>query len=63
MRRLSVMTKQRLDRRINDIETLRRETAAWAEQRNKAQIGVDWQFTNEKARVKLKYLYPQIKLK
>jgi hypothetical protein len=60
---LSVMTKQCLDRRIGDIETLRRETAAWAEQRNEAQIGVDWQFTNDKARVKLKHLYPQVKLK
>ncbi|MBK5967396.1 hypothetical protein Thiosp_02295 [Thiorhodovibrio litoralis] len=60
---LSAMTKQCLDRRIGDIETLCRETTAWADQRNEAQIGVEWQFTNDKARVKLKHLYPQVKLK
>ncbi|EGV29779.1 transposase [Thiorhodococcus drewsii AZ1] len=60
---LGVMTKPCLNRRISEVETLRRETAAWAQQRNEAQIGVDWQFTNEKARVKPKHLYPQVKLK
>ena len=31
-----------------------------AEERNKAQTGVDWQFTTAKARTKLKRLYPKI---
>ncbi|MBT8420368.1 MAG: IS630 family transposase [Gammaproteobacteria bacterium] len=60
---LSVFTKQCLGRRICDIETLRREAKAWSSHRNAAQCGVDWQFTNDKARVKLKRLYPKIKLK
>lgn len=60
---LSVFTTQCLDRRIADIETLRREAKAWAERRNAAQIGVDWQFTNEDARTKLKRLYPKIEMK
>lgn len=60
---LSVLTKQCLNRRIPEIETLRRETTAWAEQRNQEQAGVDWQFTTEAARVKLKRLYPQYQAK
>jgi hypothetical protein len=60
---LSVFTKQCLSRRIADIETLKREARAWADARNAAQIGVDWQFTNDQARTKLKHLYPQVKVK
>ncbi|MCB2262473.1 MAG: transposase [Candidatus Thiosymbion ectosymbiont of Robbea hypermnestra] len=56
---LSILTKQCLNRRIPEIETLRRETTAWAEQRNQEPAGVDWQFTTEAARIKRKRLYPQ----
>lgn len=56
---LSVFTQQCLKRRIADIDTLEHEAHAWARQRNAAQIGVDWQFTNELARTKLKRLYPK----
>ena len=59
---LSVLTKQCLSRRIANIETLRRETRAWAHRRNEAQTGVDWQFTTKDARTKLKRLYPQIQM-
>lgn len=57
---LSVLTKQCLNRRIPDIETLCNETKAWEHNRNKQQKGVDWQFKTEDARIKLKRLYPQI---
>jgi len=57
---LSAMTRQCLDRRIPDQETLERETAAWYAQRNQAQKAVDWQFTTADARIRLKRLYPQI---
>lgn len=58
---LSVMTKQCLDRRIPSIILLRSELAQWECARNKSQRGVDWQFTTETARIKLKRLYPQFK--
>ena len=58
---LSVLERQCLDRRIADRETLSREATAWAEQRNNAHVTVDWQFTTEDARIKLKRLYPVIK--
>jgi predicted AAA+ superfamily ATPase len=60
---LSVFTKQCLSRRIENIDTLRREAKAWAEARNAAQTGVVWQFTNEQARIKLRHLYPQVTMK
>ncbi len=59
---LRVFTQQCLGRRIPNIEMLRSEANAWGQHRNTAQRGVDWQFTTEKARVKLKRLYPEIKM-
>lgn len=58
---LSVLARQCLDRRIANRETLSREATAWAERRNNAHVTVDWQFTTEEARIKLKRLYPVIK--
>jgi hypothetical protein len=59
---LSVLARQCLDRRIPDLEALRREVAAWVATRNAAVAKVDWQFTTADARVKLKRLYPTIEL-
>jgi hypothetical protein len=53
-----VLSGQCLDRRIPDRATLEREVAAWEADRNANTRGVDWQFTTEDARVKLKRLYP-----
>ena len=55
---LSVLSRQCLDRRIDSAEKLRREVEAWEEDRNERMIGVDWRFTTDDARVKLKRLYP-----
>jgi DDE superfamily endonuclease len=54
----SVLSRQCLDRRIGDGETLAREVAAWEAPRNAAQARVDWRFTTDKARTKLARLYP-----
>ena len=59
---LSVFTKQCLDRRIPDMATLQQEAKALCRKRNAHQKAVDWQFTTEKARIKLKRLYPQIQM-
>jgi len=59
---LSVLATQCLDRRIPDLTTLTREVAAWERQRNAAQCRVDWRFTTQDARIKLKRLYPSIQL-
>jgi hypothetical protein len=57
---LSVLSEQCLDRRLADRATLEREVAAWEATRNLTSHGVDWRFTTEDARIKLKHLYPAI---
>lgn len=59
---LSAFTRQCLDGRKADLKTLRAEAAQWYLQRNKRQKNVDWQFTTDNARIKLKRLYPQIQM-
>jgi transposase len=56
----SVLSRQCLDRRIGNIETLQNEIGAWTQQRNAASKNIDWQFTTADARIKLKRLYPVI---
>lgn len=57
---LSVLVRQCLRRRLPGIEVLRREVAAWAEERNRQEASVDWRFTTPDARIKLRKLYPSI---
>lgn len=57
---LAHLASQCLDRRLPDKETLAREVAAWQGARNTNHTKADWQFTTEKARIKLKRLYPVI---
>lgn len=57
---LNATTRQCLDRRIEDIDILRREVSIWESERNEKCKSVDWQFTAEYARIKLKSLYPKI---
>ena len=55
---LSVMIRQCLNRRIDSIDTLRAEVGAWQDARDRIQAKVNWHFTTDDARVKLKRLYP-----
>lgn len=57
---LGILGRQCLSRRIDNIESLRREAKAWEAARDKDAAKVDWQFTTENARIKLKRLYPSI---
>ena len=57
---LNVLTGQCLNRRIDDIEVVRREVQAWQEARNNKNAKVNWQFTTEDARIKLSRLYPTL---
>ena len=57
---LSVLSRQCLDRRVPDKATLKMEVAAWQCRRNNAKARVDWRFTNDEARIKLKRLYPTL---
>ncbi len=55
---LSHLSRQCLNRRIPDQKTLKEEVTAWFEERNTREVKVNWQFTAQDARVKLKKLYP-----
>ena len=57
---LNVLTGQCLNRRIDNIEEVRRETIAWQSHRNNKKSTVNWQFTANDARIKLSRLYPLI---
>ena len=57
---LNVMTRQCLNRRIDNIEILRKELAAWEMERNETKANVNWQFRTKDARVKLISLYPDL---
>ena len=56
---LSVFSRQCLNRRIPDLETLRSEVEAWQAYRNQTANRVNWRFTTKDARIKLKRLYPK----
>jgi hypothetical protein len=58
---LSVLTRQALGDYIASQAKVATRALAWAAERNAKQIGIDWQFKTEDARIKLKKLYPNIK--
>ena len=57
---LAVLSRQCLDRRLPNKERVVSEVAAWECSRNTAQARVEWRFTTEDARTKLKHLYPKV---
>ena len=57
---IGVVSRQCLNRRIPDQETLRTEIETWQKQRNQEKVRVNWRFTTADARIKLKSLYPTI---
>jgi hypothetical protein len=57
---LSVLAQQCLDRRLATREAVAQEVAAWEEERNAAAVTIDWRFTTDDARIKLKHLYPTL---
>jgi hypothetical protein len=57
---LNVLTGQCLNRRIDNIEDVKKEADAWQNYRNNKNAKVNWQFTTEDARIKLSRLYPTL---
>ena len=57
---IGVMARQCLERRIADRDILSREVEAWQDCRNRDAARVNWRFTTEDVRIKLKSLYPSI---
>ena len=57
---LNVLVGQCLKRRIDNIKKMQKEAIAWQQHRNNKKSTINWQFTNNDARIKLKRLYPTI---
>jgi DDE superfamily endonuclease len=57
---LSILSRQCLDRRIPDLATLKQEVQSHQQSRDALGRKVNWRFTTENARIKLKRLYPSI---
>jgi hypothetical protein len=57
---LNVLMGQCLNRRIDNITTVKNEVKAWQQSRNNKKAKINWQFKAEDARIKLKKLYPTI---
>ena len=57
---ISHLNRQCLDKRIRERSEMMVEVEAWTQTRNNEKVIADWQFTTDKARIKLRRLYPQI---
>lgn len=56
---LRMLKQQCLARRMPDKQTIEDQIKAWATDKNNKQVKVDWQFSIDQARTKLKRLYPR----
>jgi len=57
---ISAMQQQCINRRISTIQSLNEQLLAWSTDRNNIAKSVEWHFTTEDARGKLKHLYPEL---
>ena len=57
---LNVLAGQCLKQRIDNRDELASKVARWLSHRNNGNATINWQFTTEKARTKLRRLYPTI---
>jgi len=56
---LNVLNGQCLNRRIDNIDIVKREVMAWQNHRDNQKTSINWRFTTKDARIKLKRLYPK----
>ena len=57
---LSVLSRQCLNRRVPDFETLEAEAHAWQQRRDEKGVRIEWRFSTDDARIKLRRLYPSL---
>lgn len=57
---IHIMSEECLDRRISSFEELKKELKAWNDEYNLTPTPINWQFTLNDARVKLRRLYPNV---
>ena len=57
---LNVLNGQCLNRRIDNIDEVKKQCDAWQIHRNNLNSKINWQFKTKDARTKLKRLYPTL---
>ncbi len=57
---LRMLMGQCLGRRIDTITEVRRQASAWEKERNNKEAVINWRFSTDDARIKLKRLYPSV---
>lgn len=57
---LHVLNSQCLSRHIANMDEVKKQICAWQKKRNNKNVKINWQFTNEQARIKLKRLYSSV---
>jgi transposase len=57
---ISVLARRCLAERMDNTKRLEKEVMVWSEKRNAKEAKIDWRFTTDDARIKLKKLYPSI---
>lgn len=57
---LSVLGRQALNTRLKDLASVQERVSAWQAVREAHPVTINWRFTTEDARIKLKRLYPSI---
>lgn len=55
----SMLKRQCIPERVDNIDELRKRIDAWVEERNNVDHKVNWQFRTDDARIKLRKLYPE----
>jgi hypothetical protein len=59
---INVLIRQCLNRRIDTLDEMQAATHAWEKRRDNAESRINWQFTSDDARIKLKRLYPTLEM-
>lgn len=57
---LSVLSRQALNTRLKDLASVQERVEAWQTRRNAHPVTINWRFTAQDARIKLKRLYPSL---
>ena len=55
---INILVNHGLSKRVSTIEQMKKEVKAWNKKRNKAANKINWRFSTDNARIKLKRLYP-----
>lgn len=57
---IGIMSRQALEKPLPDMESFKKQVSTWTQERNASGSKVNWQFTTQDARIKLKRLYPTV---